>query len=167
MTKLFETCIMGANDDLDMVKQLISTGFCIHIIKGQKFPKTNHSDTHIHTQTSLRFSTCQTTKNYSTKSLRVTQLCQTLKTRQKLDWKIREIDGSYLCLQGFDKFWMWSARNDRKQKLFEYAETFMKQFVKSHQVKLFWVGFSYLKPMWVRCYRPAPRYVRNYVRIES
>ena len=34
-------------------------------------------------------------------------------------WKIREIDGSYLCLQQFDKFWMWSAHNDRKRKLCE------------------------------------------------
>ena len=24
--------------------------------------------------------------------------------------KIREIDWSYLCLQQFDKFWMWSAK---------------------------------------------------------
>jgi hypothetical protein len=54
------------------------------------------------------------------------QLCQTSKTRQKLDWKIREIDGSYLRLQRFDKFWIWRARNDRKRKLFQYAETCMK-----------------------------------------
>ena len=38
-----------------------------------------------------------------------TQLCQTSKTCQKLDWKTREFDGSYLCLQWFDKFWLWSA----------------------------------------------------------
>ena len=76
-----------------------------------------------------------------------TQLCQTSKTRQKLDWKIREIDGSYLCLQRFDKFWIWCARNDWKRKLFEYAETCMKKFVKSHQVRIFLAGFSHLKPL--------------------
>ena len=32
------------------------------------------------------------------------QLGQISETRQKLDWKIREIDGSYLCLQQFDMF---------------------------------------------------------------
>ena len=43
--------------------------------------------------------------------------------------KIREIDGSYLCLQQFDKFWLWSASNDdRKLKLFES----WKKIVKSH-----------------------------------
>ena len=36
------------------------------------------------------------------------QLGQTSKTRQKLDWKFREIDGSYLCLQQLEKFWtLW------------------------------------------------------------
>ena len=29
---------------------------------------------------------------------------QTSKTRQKLDWKFREIDVSYLCLQQLEKF---------------------------------------------------------------
>ena len=38
MAKLFETCIMGANDDL-MVKQLISTVFWIQMIMEQKCPK--------------------------------------------------------------------------------------------------------------------------------
>ena len=38
LAKLFENCIMGANDDLDG-KKLISTGFCNLIIKGQKCPK--------------------------------------------------------------------------------------------------------------------------------
>ena len=32
------------------------------------------------------------------------QLGQTVKTRQKLNWKIRVIDRSYFCLQQFDKF---------------------------------------------------------------
>ena len=50
------------------------------------------------------------------------QLGHIVKTRQKRDSKIREIDWSYLCLQRFDKFWMWSAYN-RKRKLCEFAET--------------------------------------------
>ena len=33
-----------------------------------------------------------------------TQLGQMTKTRQKLDWKTREIDWLYLCLQQFDRF---------------------------------------------------------------
>ena len=37
LKQTFEAFIMGANDDFDN-KQLISTGFCIQIIKGQKFP---------------------------------------------------------------------------------------------------------------------------------
>ena len=37
--------------------------------------------------------------------------------------KIREIDGSYLCLLRFDKFCISSAKYDRKQKLCELAET--------------------------------------------
>ena len=36
--------------------------------------------------------------------------------------KIREIDGSYLRLQRFDKFYMWSEAT-RKRKLCEFAET--------------------------------------------
>ena len=55
------------------------------------------------------------------------------KTRFK---KIREINESYLCLQRFDKFWMWSAGN-RKRKLCEFAETSMEKLVKSQRVNLF------------------------------
>ena len=44
--------------------------------------------------------------------------------------KIREINESYLCLQRFDKFWMWSAGN-RKRKLCDVAETSMEKLVKS------------------------------------
>ena len=46
--------------------------------------------------------------------------------------KIREIDGSYMRLQRFDKFCMWTAGN-RKRKLCEFAETSMEKLVKSHQ----------------------------------
>ena len=40
--------------------------------------------------------------------------------------KVRETEESYLCLQRFDKFWMWSAGN-RKRKLCEFAETSMEK----------------------------------------
>ena len=52
------------------------------------------------------------------------------KTRQKLDYtqKNREIDGSYLCLQKIDKFWMWSVGN-RKWKLCKFAETCVEKLV--------------------------------------
>ena len=76
---------------------------------------------------------------------RSAQRFQMTKTRQKLNLKIREIDGSFLCLQQFDKFWIWSARNKRKRKLFEYKETCMKKFVKLLQVNLFLADFSSLK----------------------
>ena len=36
---------------------------------------------------------------------------------------------------------------DRKQKLWESAETCLEKFVKSHQVNLFLVGFSDLEPL--------------------
>ena len=85
----------------------------------------------------------------------VAQLCQTSKTRQKYDWKVREIDGSYLCLQQFDKCSIWSIRNDRKRKLFEYSQTqtCMKKIVKAFQVNLFLAGCSHLKPMCVVIWR--------------
>ena len=35
--------------------------------------------------------------------------------------KIREIDGLKLCLQQFDKFWMWSVWNDQKRISSEYS----------------------------------------------
>ena len=54
--------------------------------------------------------------------------------------KIREIDESYLCLQRFDKFWMWSAGN-RKRKLCEFAETSMEKLVKSPWANLCFGGF--------------------------
>ena len=44
--------------------------------------------------------------------------------------KIREIDGSYSCLQGFDKFRTNIAWNDQKSKLSKFAETFMEKIVK-------------------------------------
>ena len=40
---------------------------------------------------------------------------QAYKTRWEIQ-KIREIDCSYLCPKQFDKFWIWSSCNDRKQK---------------------------------------------------
>ena len=49
--------------------------------------------------------------------------------------KIRLIDESHLCLQCFDKFWMWSAGN-QKQKLYEFAETSMEKLVKSPRANL-------------------------------
>ena len=69
------------------------------------------------------------------------QLGQISETRQKLDWKIREIDGSYLCLQQFDMFWIWRARYDRKRKLSEYAGICMEEFVKPLWVNLFSASF--------------------------
>ena len=39
------------------------------------------------------------------------------KTRQKWYSKFREIDGTHLLLQRFDKFWISSSYNDRKRKL--------------------------------------------------
>ena len=52
------------------------------------------------------------------------------KTRQKLDCKkIREIDGSYLCLQQFDKFSIRSASNNRKRKLCEFDDSCLEKLV--------------------------------------
>ena len=79
-------------------------------------------------------------------SLHIAQLGQTSKTRQKLDWKIHEIDCSCFCLQRFDKHWKWSAHNNRKQKLCKYDETCLEKLVKSLWIYLFWAGFSLLEP---------------------
>ena len=76
-------------------------------------------------------------------------------------WKIREIDGSYLCLQQFDKFWIWCAWNDWKRKLSYYSETCMKKFVKSLQVNLFLAGFSRLKPLCAAARAAPPFHDKN------
>ena len=60
--------------------------------------------------------------------------------------KIREIDGSYLRLQRFDKFWMGSS-STRKWKLCKFAETCMEKLVKALWVNLFPAGFSHLEPL--------------------
>ena len=68
-------------------------------------------------------------------------------TRQKLDEKkFVKLARSYLCLQRFDKFWIWSACIDRKRKKYESAENCLKCSVKPHLANLFSVGFSDLKP---------------------
>ena len=53
-----------------------------------------------------------------------------------------EIDGSYWCLQRFDRFWICSANYYRKRKSLEFAETCIKKLVKS----LFSADFSLLEP---------------------
>ena len=58
----------------------------------------------------------------------VAQLDQIAKSSQKSYKKFRETDWSYMCLQGFDKFWIWSARYDRKRKLCEFI---LEKLVKS------------------------------------
>ena len=68
------------------------------------------------------------------------ELGHIVKTCQKRDSKTREIDWSYLCLQWFDKFWMWSAGN-RKRKLCEFAETRMEKLVKSRWANPIFGGF--------------------------
>ena len=72
-----------------------------------------------------------------------------IKNSPKINWKIREIDGSFLCLQRFDKFWIWSQVYGMtgNGSYFNIAETCMKKFVKSLQVNLFLAGFSNLKLM--------------------
>ena len=61
-----------------------------------------------------------------------------------LYWKTRQkrvlIVSTNLCLQRFDKFWMWSAGN-RKRKLCEFAETSMEKLVKSPWANLCFGGF--------------------------
>ena len=47
----------------------------------------------------------------------------TSKIPPKIKKKTRGIDGSYLCHQQFDKFWIWSAYNHRKRKLCQSDET--------------------------------------------
>ena len=56
--------------------------------------------------------------------------------------KNRQIDGSYLFLQQFDKFWICSAHDDRKRKLCESAEK-----LKFHQVNLILAVFGNLGPL--------------------
>ena len=74
------------------------------------------------------------------------------KTRFKILWNWL-ITLKYVC-----KFWIWSACNDRKRKLFESAESCLKIFVKSHQVNLFLACFSHLEPLCGRLGGPEPPY---------
>ena len=69
------------------------------------------------------------------------ELGKTSNTAKNKIQKIREINGSYLFFQEFDKFWIWSARNDRKRKLCEFAETCLEKLVKSLLVNFFSAGF--------------------------
>ena len=62
--------------------------------------------------------------------------------------KNREIDASYLCLQQFEKLWMWSAGN-RKRKLCKFAETNMEKLMKSLWVNFFSAGLNYMEPLCV------------------
>ena len=62
------------------------------------------------------------------------------KNPPKIEFKIREIDESYFCLQRFDKFWMWSAGN-RKRKLFEFAESSIEKLVELPWTNLYFGGF--------------------------
>ena len=68
-------------------------------------------------------------------------------------WKNHEINGSYLCLQRSDKFWMWIS-GTRKRKLCEFAETSMEKLVKSPWVYLcmFWWIFD----IWNHCVAESP-----------
>ena len=56
--------------------------------------------------------------------------------------KNREINWIYLCLQHFDKYWMWGANTN--------VESWLETLVKSHfnqpEVNLFLADFSFLEP---------------------
>ena len=80
----------------------------------------------------------------------VSQLGQMAKTLQKLDWKIREIDGPYFSLQQFYKFWICGAQNVWIVRTsIEFAESCLEKSVKLHQVNLFKAGFSCVEPLCV------------------
>ena len=69
------------------------------------------------------------------------------KKRQKGIQKIREIVGSYLCMQRFHKFWMWRA-GIRKRKLCKFTQTCaMENSWKSLWLNLFWAIFCHLEPL--------------------
>ena len=67
------------------------------------------------------------------------------KTAKNEIQKIREIDEPYLCLQRFDKFWMWSSGN-RKRKLYEFEETSISWNHLGQTYVL--AGFRHLQPLW-------------------
>ena len=62
------------------------------------------------------------------------------KPAQNEIFKNCEIEGSYLCLQKFDKFWIRSAGN-HKLKLCEFPDSWMEKHVKSLSANLFFGGF--------------------------
>ena len=65
----------------------------------------------------------------------------------KIRLKNCETNGSFLCLQRFDKFWIWSGSNDRKRKLCDISGTCKEKLVKSFWVNLISADFSLLKPL--------------------
>ena len=58
--------------------------------------------------------------------------------------KTREIDRSYLCLQQFDKFWMWSGNDHRKRKLLKLAEIRLGKFREITSDIFFVADFAHL-----------------------
>ena len=84
--------------------------------------------------------------------------------RQKIRFKIRKIDRSYLFLQRFDKFWISSTCNDRKGKLCEFVLKFGRKNLWKHfksWVRGPWVcPWHIFRDYWRSCSIPFPERCR-------
>ena len=66
------------------------------------------------------------------------------KPAKKLLQKIREINWLYLCLQQFNKLWIWRKCNDRKRKRFKSVDKSLQNF--EHRCK--WTYFRRVLVIW-------------------
>ena len=87
-----------------------------------------------------------------------------IKPRQKIRFKIRKIDRSYLFLRRFDKFWISSTCNDRKRKLCELFLKFGRKNLWKHfksWVRDPWVcPWHIFRDYWRSCSIPFPERCR-------
>ena len=75
-------------------------------------------------------------------------LDQRPKTRQKLDWNNREIDGAYILMPSVWQILNLKLMQRPETETFQICWIGLQKIVKSNQVNLFSAEFSRLEPLW-------------------
>ena len=75
-------------------------------------------------------------------------LDQRPKTRQKLDWNNREIDGAYILMPSVWQILNLKLMQRPETETFQICWKLLQKIVKSNQVNLFSAEFSHLEPLW-------------------